>query len=43
MYNIMCNIACLQALSARFSLIERHKKRGYINCNLLISRAESEI
>ncbi len=31
------------ALSARFSLAERHEKRGCINCNLLISRAETEI
>ena len=32
-----------KAISALFSLAERHEKRGCINCNLLISRAETEI
>ncbi len=39
----MGNRSLKKAISALFFLAERHKKRDYKNCNLLIIRAETEI
>lgn len=39
----MGNRSLKKAVSALFFLAERHKKRDYKNCNLLILRAETEI
>ena len=41
--NKVSNICARKPFFAPFSLPKRHKKRGYLNRNLLIFRAETEI